>query len=52
MHGQGTLYWEDGETPAYIGEWKASVRDGQGESFDAEGESVYKGNWKNDKPVN
>ena len=47
--GEGVFYYSSGEK--YEGSFKKGLRDGYGVLYDRDGNVSYKGNWKNDKPV-
>ena len=44
------LYYENGNVE-YTGGFKNGLRDGPGTAYDADGNELYKGMWKKDKPV-
>jgi len=47
--GKGIMTYSNGDT--YKGDWKLEKRVGKGELRTNDGTLLYKGNWKNDKPV-
>lgn len=47
--GTGTYFWPSGER--YEGQWREDRRNGPGTLFDMDGNIRFKGNWKDDKPV-
>ena len=45
FHGQGSMYWGDGDGEEYVGQWKDGKMDGQGTMTYADGRK-YVGQWK------
>ena len=49
MQGHGSMVWKSGTK--YVGEFQNSVRHGLGREFDASGNVLFEGLWKNGRPV-
>jgi len=45
------LFYEDGTTAKYIGDYKKGIQEGKGVSYTDKGEIIHEGEFKNGEPV-